>query len=176
MCVQVVLKAGQILPIQNVIRALLTDASGTGMCNPASDADVQKLSATIASVLLHNQDLIASFSPASDKGSHSLAKFADHCQNRQSVEQAVNSALGHSHSDQLSNDHGEMDVSRNQSTMLTGSIEGPEIFEQHDNDGRQSTNANSTLSSPGSARPEEDVGCNSVINFFLAEMLGGNAE
>ena len=129
----------------------------------------------IASVLLQNQDLIASFSPAHDKSSSSLAEHGSHTQNRRSVKQAVESAAGHRHNDQASHGHGERYGSNNHSTMLIGSIEGPEVFEQRDNDDGQGTNANVTCSSDGAAEPEEDVGCNSVINFFLAEMLGGSA-
>lgn len=171
---QVVFKAGQILPIQSCIKALLTEAGITGNCSLMSDTDMQKLSAMIASVLLHNQGLIASFSPAHDKGSSSLAEHAAQNQNKQSLQQPIKSPPGHRHDNQLSDVYGETDVSSSQSTILTGTIEGPELFEQHGNNGGKSASVD--FSSHGAAGPEEDMGCNSVINFFLAEMLGGSAE
>ena len=179
---QVVIKAGQILPIQSCIKALLTESLSLGNPVAASDADMQKLSAMIASVLVHNQDLSTSMADISaEQSADSSCQQVQSHMYKPSSPQAVNLA----HTDRWATSARDtytaaLDKSC-QGRVLGGAISGPEVFNVNHNDGKAATldRGDFTGSIQAAAEtdgPDEDVGCNSLVSFFLAEMLGGSTE
>lgn len=150
---QVVIKQGQILPIQRCIKALLADAAVLGNPLAASDDNLQQLSARIASVLLYNRDLHIDGTALSTGNSNSIVA---HIPRQASAAENNENA-----------------------TILQGTISGPEVFNamvDHDNqvDGGDA-HADSHRAGNPAYSAEEDVGCNGLVHFFLAEMLGGSA-
>lgn len=166
---QVVIKQGQILPIQSCIRALLVDAASPDIPLAASDAKLQRLSAMIASVLMYNQDLL----PDSNAQMTPMQQINDqtdvangHCFDTDStVAQAAEGAIA----------AGKL----KQASVLQGAISGPEAFEHSRSLARQIQDDTTVEGSQQSVHlahdVDDDVGCNGLVQFFLAEMLGGSA-
>ena len=179
---QVVIKAGQILPIQSCIKALLTESLSSGNPVAASDADMQKLSAMIASVLVHNQDLLTSTADAfAGQSADSSSQQVQSLMYNQSSPQAVDLVHTDSRASSARDTHMAASDKSHQNRVLGGAVSGPEVFNVNHNAGKAATLESGDFTGSIQAvaetdGPDEDVGCNSLVSFFLAEMLGGSAE
>ena len=176
-----VIKAGQILPIQECIRAILSGtAANSGNPVAASEADMQKLSAAIASVLLHNQELYASSHDAPEPPSSS-SHARDASQNRISQSEPEATLQQNAPDSAAERDLPHTTESRDSTlqgiTQTSGSPQ-PESLVHHSSSSAFAYVAKDGRIAADSARGdvEAEVGCNDFVSFFVAELLGGSAE
>lgn len=136
----------------------------------------------IASVLVHNQDLLTSTADAfAGQSADSSSQQVQSLMYKPSSPQAVDLAHTDSWATSARDAHTAALDNSHQGRVLGGAISGPEVFNVNHNAGKAAAldSGDFTGSIQAAAEtdgPDKDVGCNSLVSFFLAEMLGGSAE
>lgn len=144
---------------------------------------MQKLSAAIASVLLHNQGLYA---PADATAELSASSSSSHASNTSQTEPSQlrsETTLRYSkHDSHAERDLPDTTISRD-SAALQGVVSSPEAAHPVSTVYHSPSSAFACVAQDGqiaansaSADPEAEVGCNDFVSFFVAELLGGSAE